>query len=31
MPGVIYLSEVIKFPWYHPVPISDISKDSDHV
>lgn len=30
MPGVVYLSELIKFPWYRHVPISDISKDSGH-
>lgn len=30
MPGVVYLSELIKFPWYCHVPISDTSKDSGH-
>lgn len=30
MPGVVYSSELIKFPWYRHVPISDISKDSGH-
>lgn len=29
MPEVVYVSEDIKFPWYHHVPIRNITKDSD--
>ena len=29
MPEVVYVSEDIEFPWYHSVPTSNITKDSD--